>query len=379
MRVFQLLIGIFGLSLLLSAAVLNLHPNTDITLAWLMFEARVDGNRALYRAFPDGSVVQRLTDLSNTAVISLSPDGRWLIYYTFAYQQGEYNLHRMRINGRDHHQLTDGRSVDAYQNWSPDGEWVAYMAFEAGQGSIYKMHSDGSQRQQLTMGGDASSPTWSPDGEWIAYISAQNRSLGIYRMRPDGTAQQRIIALDSVDLTMSDTDSRLFWSPDGEWIAFLALHYRGSNKNIFRVGVERGELEQLTRYAGSGINQQDQFPSWSPDGDWLAFASEVHDDTNITVMAADGSQRVQITNVAGYNAQPMWSPDGQWIVFMSYRGDDTSILRMRRDGSDIQEITNLVTVGGWMAWSPIQERDVTFTGLIFAGMMCIVSIGLRRR
>jgi hypothetical protein len=52
---------------------------------------------------------------------------------------------------------------------------------------------------------------------------------------------------------------------------------------------------------------------------------------------------------------------------------------MRRDGSDIQEITNLVTVGGWMAWSPIQERDVTFTGLIFAGMMCIVSIGLRRR
>jgi Tol biopolymer transport system component len=95
-------------------------------------------------------------------------------------------------------------------------------------------------------------------------------------------------------------------------------------------------------------------------------------------MQADGSQRVQITNVAGYNAQPIWSPDGKWIAFMSYQGGDTTILRMRPDGTEVQEITNLVTVGGWMVWSPIQERNVSMVGWVLVGMMCIVSVGLRR-
>lgn len=378
MRVVRLFIGIFGFCLLILTVWLGIKRANDFTAAWLMFEARADGTRALYRAFPDGSVIQRLTDLPNTSVLSLSPNGQWLIYYnTLDYGQGEYNLVRMRINGRGRQQLTDEGAVEAYQDWSPDGEWIAYMSFQEQGGSIYKMRPDGSQQRQLTSIGNDSSPTWSPNGEWIAYISSQNRSTGIYRMRPDGTDQQQIIDLDRANISIADTDNRLFWSPNGEWIAFLGLQFRGSNKNIYRVSIQNGELEQLTRYAGSGINQQDQFPSWSPDGEWMTFASEVHDDTNISVMQADGSERVQITNVAGYNAQPIWSPDGQWIAFMAYQGDDTRILRMHPDGSEIQEITDIVTVGGWMVWSPVRGQEISFIHWLFLGFMCIAAVGLR--
>lgn len=363
-----------------STLALSINRNDDEQIGWLMYESRQGGGRTLYRAFPDGSVIQRLTELPNTAVLSLSPNGRWLVYYnTFSGSQDEFSLYRMRINGRGLEQLTDSRTIDASQTWSPDGEWLTYMAYDDGLGSIYKMRPDGSSRQRLTNHGDDGNPMWSPDGEWVAYMSTQNGSTSIYKMRPDGSENTEIVDLDENRLTIPDSDRRLFWSPDGEWIAFLSLYFRGSNKYVFRVHVESGQVEQLTEYGITGINQQDQFPSWSPDGEWLTFASEVHADTNISVMQADGSEKVQITNIAGYNAQPLWSPDGEWIVFVSFRDDKTSIMRMRQDGSDVQTLLQNVTVGGWMAWSQVEPLRLNGWWWAWIGIGGGVAIlGLRR-
>jgi len=53
---------------------------------------------------------------------------------------------------------------------------------------------------------------------------------------------------------------------------------------------------------------QDSFPTWSPDGSHIAFASDRDGNPEIYVMDADGSNVTRLTNDSVFNAFPAWSP-----------------------------------------------------------------------
>ena len=61
------------------------------------------------------------------------------------------------------------------------------------------------------------------------------------------------------------------------------------------------------------------YPSWSPDGSKIAFASPLK--AHIWVMNPDGTNQTRLTNddqLDGTNYYPSWSPDGTKIAFSSY-------------------------------------------------------------
>ena len=60
---------------------------------------------------------------------------------------------------------------------------------------------------------------------------------------------------------------------------------------------------------------------------------------NIYTCAFDGSDIVQLTSNAGNNEHPTWSPDGNLIAFASDRNGSYQIYIMRRDGSNVTQIT----------------------------------------
>ena len=98
------------------------------------------------------------------------------------------------------------------------------------------------------------------------------------------------------------------WSPDGESLAFA---YQG---RIWVVPVEGGVARQLT--TGPGYHSQ---PTWSPDGQNMAYAADVDRNFDIYVLElASGAER-RITSDPYLDLRPRWSSDGSQILFTTAR------------------------------------------------------------
>jgi len=75
------------------------------------------------------------------------------------------------------------------------------------------------------------------------------------------------------------------------------------------------------------------------------------------VVRSDGSDRFTLTEHWRGDAAPTWSPDGNWIAFTSYRDGEGNIYVMPAPGSPAEgsepiNVTNSPYDEGWSAWSP---------------------------
>ncbi len=210
--------------------------------------------------------------------------------------------------------LTQGRHKNnGVPDWSPDGTKIAFASNRDNSGEIYVMNTDGKNPKNLTLHLDDDSwPRWSPDGRKIAFESLQvaegvlNHS-DIFVMDADGANRTN---LTQNPHAYNTTPS---WSPDGSKIAFAAL------RNVNRVDPWNGSLDIYVMNA-DGTNPArltedarfNMFPSWSPDGERIAFMRATHDDitdSDIYVMNADGSGLVNLTQTPGVGeVHPSWKP-----------------------------------------------------------------------
>jgi len=110
-------------------------------------------------------------------------------------------------------------------------------------------------------------------------------------------------------------------------------------------------------------NSTDDFgPTWSPDGNQIAFYSKQDGDYEIYVINIDGSGLQQITlnddgdpnNNSDDDVSPDWSSDGTQIVFSSRRDGNVNLYVMNRDGSNPMALTSDSTSESSAAWKPGQ-------------------------
>jgi hypothetical protein len=100
---------------------------------------------------------------------------------------------------------------------------------------------------------------------------------------------------------------------------------------------------------------------WSPAGGWLAYRASVDGGGNILKVPVDDcgnptGDPLNVTNHGAecYDDQPTWSPDGEWIAFErkeklnKNRWGPTRIFRMRANGTDVQDLG----AGRNPEWSP---------------------------
>jgi serine/threonine protein kinase len=85
---------------------------------------------------------------------------------------------------------------------------------------------------------------------------------------------------------------------------------------------------QVTRLARLTHTGRSEWPSWSPDGSLLAYASDRSGNFEISVRRGEGGQDVSVTNDPAQDVQPAFSPDGNTIAFVSTRASRTGLIKI---------------------------------------------------
>jgi len=228
---------------------------------------------------------------------------------------------------------TPGLGVAANARWSPDGQWIVFNGVVIPHNAqIYKVRPDGSGLTRLTDGsGDLVHPAFSPDGSRIAFFQVYGRVSII-----DADGSNRIDLPDASSVCTPPS-----WSPDGQKLVGTdwGLTYQ-SDLSIYNLLT--GTITKIVQHQG---NEAFNYPDWrwSPDGSKIA-CNRLNPDTgnwDICVMNADGSNRANLTGdwPNSHEVAPKWSPDGQFILFASDRDGNWDSWAMWADGTGRTNLT----------------------------------------
>jgi len=197
------------------------------------------------------------------------------------------------------------------------------------------------------VGGSASNEVTGGVGR-IAYMrrSLESGSFHIYLITPDGKTEVNLN--DEADLA---TYSGPSWSPDGQQIAFASDRSGNANYNIYVMNLDGSNLRAVVEDTGG-----DFAPSWSPDGQKILFQARRSNTTrwDIYVVNLDGSGEQVLANTTLDEQLPTWSPDGSKILYQAGRDSiGTDIYVANADGSGVARLTSgNGRLHSSPAWSP---------------------------
>lgn len=93
-------------------------------------------------------------------------------------------------------------------------------------------------------------------------------------------------------------------------------------------------------------------PSWSPDGQKLAYVSFEDGRSKVYVQSLDGKYRKMVAGFKGINGAPAWSPDGQKLAVTLSKGGNADIYVLDLNSNRLQQITRDRAIETEATWAP---------------------------
>ena len=140
------------------------------------------------------------------------------------------------------------------------------------------------------------------------------------------------------------------WSPDGQWLAYV-----GMQSDIYFNKTDGSELTRLTNKKSQGKGNLE----WSPDGNFIAYSYQnTMSDGGIAIVNVNDHTSQIVARVNGDAYSPTWSPDSKKIAFMSLGNSEVSIELWVIDleENNVQLVKEFPFArGGNVDWSPDGE------------------------
>ena len=212
--------------------------------------------------------------------------------------------------------------------WSPDGKSLLFTRHQGATIFLYVLTVEDKTERRLTMAKDPEfDAVYSPDGKRIAFSydksSPNQGDIDVNACLADGT-EIKVVAGTEGKLSHEEWPS---WSPDGQWIAYSSTKDDNQEIYVARSGRQREEAaDQRSRNRRSS--------RLVPDGKKIAFSTSRWGDLELAVMNADGSELVRLTKSPGMDDYPCWSPDGKRLAFTSNRDGNLEIYTIDPDGQN---------------------------------------------
>ena len=262
--------------------------------------------------------------------------------------------------------------TDAYPTVSPDGKRMIFQSRRLGRGALFIANVDGSDlRVFLDAGDDPAGAVWSPDGRFIAYAGTVDEDSEIFIIGSDGRGRRRLTQVKA-------DDSHPTWSPDSSRIFFssnrhtpdMSLPFGRQWHDTFSMKSDGSDLRRHT-----DCRSVCTYPSVSPDGRRVVYRkvlrtpglrwdlSVMPANSEVFISNLDGSGERNLTDHPAYDGWPSWSPDGRWIAFSSNRAGPANtgqIFLVSPEGGEARQATR----GEWSnttpRWTPDSRSILTY-------------------
>lgn len=232
-------------------------------------------------------------------------------------------------------QLTKYDGNDAWPMWA--GDAIYFVSDRNGEvRNIYRLDPETKQVDQVTVFEErgVTWPSLNEDGTKIVF----ERDARLYVLDIlTGDAREVVVYASSDDrINMTSYIDPMRYvrsfgiSPTGKRIVFEA---RGE---IFTAPADRGDVRNLTQSSGS----RDSYPTWSPDGKWIAYVSDKSGDDEIYLIHQMGREpEKRLTGTGHFKEGLLWSPGSDRLLYTT-EANELFMLPIKKGGEPVLIVRN---------------------------------------
>jgi len=368
------------LLMILVVCLTGLDVSTTIAEEWIVYSSNEGGYDDFWRMHPDGSEKTAITndDITVHGWLTGSPDGKQV-----SYVDNSGDLCTLYVDGSEAPEVLLSGEAYSGGTWAPGGRYIYYSYYNGtGNNDAYRYDLVTGTNEFLYDGPEI----WpGKNNSGVPAVRSPNESLyAIYAQDGSWAPTYEVFIFDpdlqNVIRVTNDgnNDRRPIWSPDGTSLTWLKIN------DIAETGPDFRSIH-LCNPDGSGVTEifhhdgsvEVRLGGWSPDGQWIIFASDFGGNWDLYRLNPNGFNDYEnITNTPDIDEkQSVWVDEIQpeeWIVFSSNEGGNEDFWRMHPDGSEKTSITSGdITVHGWLTASP-DGTQVSYVNA--AGDLCRLDI-----